>query len=84
MWSSGICCLKIKKMNNLLNPENKDNFLFLASCIAVLCEQSPITLNLSDVERFWVRDIQRLKYDMVSEGKSGSITFSLKDKPDEN
>lgn len=67
-------------MNNILDPSGKYNFLFLASVIAVLCEQSPITLSIDDVERFWAGEIQRLQYDMIAsgDGKHGAITFSLK------
>lgn len=49
-------------MNNILDPNgDSNNFLFLASVIAVLCEDGPITLSLSDIERFWKSDIQRLQ-----------------------
>lgn len=72
-------------MKNLLDPNEEYNFLFLASALAVLCESSPITLDLRDIERFWSGDIKRFQYDMVSDpsGKTGSITFSLKEKVDE-
>ena len=69
-------------MNNLLDSGAENNFLFLASVIAVLCETSPITLDLKDVERYWKGDIAKLQYDLVvnSDVRQGSITFSLKEK----
>jgi hypothetical protein len=69
-------------MNNILDPNGEHNFLFLASVIAVLCEASPITVQLSDVERYWKGGIERLQYDMVADvgSKQGVITFSLKNK----
>lgn len=69
-------------MNNLLDPNVEHNFLFLASVIAVLCETSPITVDLKDVERYWKGDIARLQYDLVANVNvtQGAITFSLKEK----
>lgn len=67
-------------MNNLLDPKIENNFLFLASVIAVMCETSPITIDLKDIERYWKGDIARLQYDLVYWQGQGSITFSLKDK----
>lgn len=71
-------------MNNILDSKNEHNFLFLASVIAVLCEASPITLNLKDVEKYWKGEIRRLQYDLVCDTnvQQGSITFSLKIKDD--
>lgn len=66
--------------NNLLDLSKELNQLFIASVIAVLCEQSPITLDLRDVERYWRGEIKRLRYDLVTQNGSGSITFSLRDK----
>jgi hypothetical protein len=70
-------------LNNILDSKNEHNFLFLASVIAVLCENSPVTLDLQDVEHYWSGDIQRLQYDLCADekGQQGSITFSLKPKP---
>lgn len=67
-------------MNNILDANNKHNHMFLASVIAVLCESSPITLDLRDVEKYWSGGISRLQYDLVAdtEKKQGSITFSLR------
>lgn len=67
------------ELNNILTYSEK-NFLFLASVIAVLCEGSPITIDLKDIEGFWAGEIQRLQYDLVFENKQGCITFSLKEK----
>lgn len=70
-------------MNNILDGTNPENFLFLASVIAVLCENSPITIDLRDIEKYWNGGIRKLQYDMARDagGKQGSITFSLKEKP---
>ena len=67
-------------MNNILDKNGEHNFLFLASVIAVLCENSPVTIDLKDIEKYWSGEIARLQYDMVSSAteKQGSITFSLK------
>lgn len=67
-------------MNNLLDLSKEENQRFIASVICVLCEQSPITIDLRDIERYWNGDIQNLQYDMAKdvETKLGSITFSLK------
>lgn len=67
---------------NLLDPQREHNFLFIASVIAVLCENSPITVSLADIEKYWDGDISRLQYDMAVNAnvKDGVITFSLKDK----
>lgn len=67
-------------MNNILSP-SENNHLFLASVIAVLCEKSPITLDLRDIEKFWSGQIIRLQYNLEADekGQRGSITFSLKD-----
>ena len=69
-------------MNSILDLSSESNQLFVASVLAVLCESSPITISLQDIEKYWRGDIKRLQYDMVAdaEGKTGSITFSLKDK----
>lgn len=70
-------------LNNLLDSRGSEhNFLFIASVIAVLCERSPITLDLRDVEKYWNGDISRLQYNLVYDGKQqeGSVTFSLKEK----
>ena len=71
------------KNNNILDPKGSpNNFLFLASVIAVLCEDSPLTVRMEDVKRFWDGDISKLQYDMVADlnTKTGVITFSLKEK----
>ena len=66
------------EMNNILNPHGNDNnFLFLASVIAHLCEEGPVTMDLVDIEKFWTGDITRLQYDIYDTKK---ITFSLKSK----
>ena len=69
-------------MNNLLDGSKEHNFLFLASVIAVLCKEEPITVELKDVEEFWYGEIARLQYDLVADmnTKTGHITFSLKEK----
>jgi hypothetical protein len=68
-------------MNNILDMTNEYNQLFIASVIAVLCESSPITLELKDIERYWSGDIKRLQYDLVAneQEQSGHITFSLRE-----
>lgn len=68
--------------NNLLDQNGEHNFLFLASVIASLCEKGHLTVNLSDIERFWGGDIIRLQYNIVCdiEKKAGHIVFSLKEK----
>lgn len=73
-------------MNNLLDKNGENNFLFLASVIAVLCEQSPVTVNLKDIEKFWKGEIQRLQYDLIADvdTKNGIVIFSLKEKINEN
>lgn len=70
-------------MNNILDLTNEYNQLFIASVIAVLCEASPITISIQDIRKYFMGDVQRLQYDMVSDGKTGSITFSLKEKTNE-
>ena len=67
-------------MNNILDLSKEENQRFIASVICVLCEQSPITIDLRDIGRYWDGEIKNLQYDMATdlEGKSGSITFSLK------
>lgn len=69
-------------MNNILDLTKPENQQFIASVIAALCEDGPITIELQDIEKFWCGEIQRLQYDMVSdlEGRVGFVTFSLKDK----
>ena len=66
-------------INNLLDLSDENNQRFIASVICTLC---PITVNLQDVEKFWSGEIERLQYDLKAdvEGKTGTITFSLKDK----
>lgn len=64
--------------NNLLDLSDEKNQLFIACVVCVLCEQSPITINLDDIRKYWMGEIKNLQYDMASDGKSGSITFSLK------
>ena len=68
-------------MNNLLDLSDDKNQLFIASVIAVLCENGPIKLNLKDIEKYWNGDIQRLQYDLFANTnvKEGTITFSLKE-----
>ena len=68
-------------MNNILDLSKKENQQFIASIIAVLCENHPITIRIEDVEKYWYGEIQRLQYDMVMDvgSNTGSITFSLKD-----
>lgn len=69
-------------MNNLLDLSIEENQRFLASVLCVLCESSPITLDLNDIKAYWDGEIGRLQYDLVAndDAKQGSITFSLKDK----
>ena len=69
-------------MNNLLDLSKEENQQFIASVIAVLCENSPITIRLEDIQPYWCGEIARLQYDMISDndGKTGVVTFSLKDK----
>jgi hypothetical protein len=70
--------------NNLLNLRDERNQLFIASVIAVLCEQAPITIRLKDIEKYWSREIQRLQYDMILDVDNGTITFNLKEKTNEH
>lgn len=68
-------------MNNILDKNGENNFLFLASVIAHLCEKSPIVMDLAEIEKYWSGSITRLQYDIHSNGKGGgAITFSLRDK----
>ena len=55
-----------KVENNILDPNgDENNFLFLASVVAVLCESGPITVSLSDVKKYWKSEIRRLHYNLV-------------------
>ena len=65
--------------NNFLDLSDKNNQLFIASILCTLC---PITIDLQDIEKFWYGDVSRLHYDLKAdtEGKTGTITFTLKDK----
>ena len=67
-------------MNNILDLSDEYNQRFIASVICVLCEKAPLTIELSDIEKYWSGEIKRLQYDMVSDVRmlKGTITFSLK------
>ena len=62
---------------NLLDLSDERSQLFIASCLAVLCESYPIRISLKDVQKYWNGEIRRLQYDMIPDINSGSITFSL-------
>lgn len=68
-------------MNNLLDLSDEGNQRFIGSVLCVLCKDSPLTLDLLDIEKFWNGDVIKLQYDLRAdvEGKTGTVTFSLKD-----
>jgi len=74
------------KTNNLLDKSGEYNFLFLACTIAAICKDSPLTIKMGDILRFWEGDIKLLQYDLFvdTNNKKGTITFSLKEKKNEN
>ena len=70
-------------MNNMLDLKKGENQLFVACVLSILCEDSPLVIDISKIKKYWDGEYKRLQYNLEisdEDATEGFVTFSLEDK----